>query len=117
MSQGGAQTWRLVRLTGWASRRCGTCGESHEYYTRPTRGGLCQPVLFPPGFVSGGVRGVEVEVFNVAPTDLPGLGEDDSAYREVARRVARTAIRCERCGERFEDLDAYRDHSCELHYR
>ena len=31
-------------------------------------------------------------------------------------RVRRTSIRCEGCGARFEDLEAYRLHRCEMHY-
>ena len=40
-----------------------------------------------------------------------------SRYHEVAERVRQTSIRCEGCGERFADLEAYRVHACEVHYR
>jgi hypothetical protein len=106
----------MLRLTGWAVQPCKHCGETHEYLTRPSRAG-CQPVLFPPGFHAGGAHGVEVDVFSVGPGALTGVEEDDMAYRRLARRVADLAIRCERCGERFTDLDAYADHPCELHFR
>jgi hypothetical protein len=35
----------------------------------------------------------------------------------VAERVRQTSIRCEGCGERFEELEAYRAHPCEVRYR
>ena len=110
-------TWRMLRLTNWLSQRCQHCGERHEYLTRQGRARSCQPVIFPPGFVAGHAQGVEVEDFNVGPLPLPGTEDDDRAYQVVARRVAESAIRCERCGERFTDLGAYADHPCDLHYR
>jgi ribosomal protein L37E len=109
----GAHTWRLVRLTGWATAPpCRHCGRTHEYFVRPKHGGACQPVLFPPGFASAGLGGVEVEVFSVAPDDLAGSAQEEAAYRRLARQVAERGIRCERCGERFEELDRYAGHHC-----
>ena len=40
-----------------------------------------------------------------------------SRYQQLAERVRRTSIRCEGCGARFEDLEAYRVHPCEVRYR
>ncbi|MDP9373387.1 MAG: hypothetical protein M3Q65_13225, partial [Chloroflexota bacterium] len=40
-----------------------------------------------------------------------------TAYQQVAERVRETSIRCEGCGERFEDLETYRLHACEVRYR
>ena len=70
-------TWRMLRLTGQAVTRCMHCGVAHEYLTRRSRQGICQPVIFPPGFVPGGAQGVEVEVFNAGLIPLPGTGGDE----------------------------------------
>lgn len=102
----GAQTWRMLRLTRWATQPCKYCGQEHEYLARPTRGQTCQPVIFPPGMHAGGAQGVEGEVFNVGPMELPGMEDHDTAYQLVSRRVAEMAIRCERCGAHFTDLGA-----------
>ena len=110
---GGAQTWRMVRLTGRAATTpCNHCGAVHEYLVRPKHGGDCQPVLLPPGFVSTGLSGVEVAVFSVSPDELDGFGQEETAYARLARQVAARGIRCERCGARFEDLDRYAAHTC-----
>ena len=39
-----------------------------------------------------------------------------SRYHQVAERVRHTSLRCEGCGERFEELEAYRVHRCEMRY-
>ena len=107
------QTWRLLRLGGWAATRpCQHCGLVHEYVSRPGRGSACQPVLLPPGVANPGLGGVAVEAFLADPTFLPDLDQDEAAYRRLARRVAERGIRCERCGARFEDLDRYAAHQC-----
>ena len=47
----------------------------------------------------------------------PAAQEARSRYQQVAERVRRTSIRSEGCGARFEDLEAYRVHPCEVRYR
>ena len=107
------QTWRLVRLGGRAATQPGVhCGMAHEYLARPQRGGICQPVLFPPGATSAGQRGDKVEAFSFGSDELSGAQWEAVAYRRLARQVAARGIRCERCGARFEDLDRYVAHQC-----
>ncbi len=111
------QTWRLVRLHE-PYRPCAYCGEEHEYLTRrPTRGPLCQPLLFPPGISFATSKGVEVDVAIEGLETDRGETEEAARYRALARRVTEGAIRCERCGNRFDALDAYLMHACEIHYR
>ena len=111
------RTWRLLHLTKLSYLPCAACGQVHRYLTRVSTVGDCMPVLFPPGMPAPGNVGVEVELFLLGPVeDEPSPGEP-SRYHEVAARVHRTSIRCERCGERFTDLEAYRVHACEVHYR
>ena len=84
---------------------------------RLTAVGDCLPVLFPPGVAAPRNVGVEVELQLAGPTERPAVSPERSRYHEVAERVRRTSIRCEGCGARFEDLEAYRVHRCEMHYR
>jgi hypothetical protein len=112
------QTWRLLRLSKTSYLPCAACGRVHHYLTRVSTVGDCMPVLFPPGMPAPGNVGVEVELFLLGPVedDAPSPGER-SHYYEVAERVRRSSVRCEGCGERFTDLEAYRVHACEVHYR
>ncbi len=48
------------------------------------------------------------------PPPIPG---EQSHDQQVAERVRATSIRCEGCGARFEELEAYRVYRCEAHYR
>jgi hypothetical protein len=79
--------------------------------------GDCLPVLFPPGTTTPGTVGVEVELFLVGPAEDDAAPGEGSRYLQVAERVRRASIRCEGCGERFADLEAYRMHACEVVYR
>jgi hypothetical protein len=111
------RTWRLLHLIRVVGLPCAACGQVHRYLTRVSTVGDCLPVLFPPGMPAPGNVGVEVELFLVGPVeDDDGPGEG-SHYQEVAERVRRSSIRCEGCGERFTDLEAYRVHACEVRYR
>ncbi len=110
-------TWRLLELFHASTRPCPTCGQIHRYLMRTTPIGDCVPVLFPPGVPAPRNIGVEVELHLAAPADRPPGPSERSRYHEVAERVRRTSIRCEGCGERFEDLEAYRVHPCEVRYR
>jgi ribosomal protein S14 len=113
----GSQTWRMLRLPAGAAQPCGHCGQVHEYLRRPAHGGLCRPVVFPPGYDPGGRPGVEVEVFPAGPLLSSAAPRRETPYELIARRVAAHAIRCEHCGERFTDLGAYAEHPCEIRYR
>ncbi len=84
---------------------------------RMTPIGDCLPVLFPPGMPAPRHVGVEVELQLAGPVDRPAVSPERSRYQEVAERVRRTSIRCEGCGERFEELEAYRVHPCAVHDR
>jgi hypothetical protein len=111
------RTWRLLRLSKASFLPCAACGQVHRYLTRVSTVGDCMLVLFPPGMPAPGNVGVEVELFLIGPTDdVPSPGEP-SRYHEVAERVHRSSIRCEGCGERFADLEAYRVHACKVRYR
>ena len=84
---------------------------------RTTVLGDCTPVLFPPGFPIPFNVGIAVDVHLAGPAEhAPDQGER-SRYQQVAERVRQTSIRCEGCGERFEELEAYRVHACEVRYR
>ena len=96
---------------------CPACGQTHRYLMIRNRVGDCLPVLFPPGIPALLNAGVEVELHLVGPTDHPAVSSERSRYQQVAERVRTTSIRCEGCGARFEDLEAYRVHECEMHYR
>ena len=116
-SRNAPPTWRLLRLSWAAGRHCATCGHRHEFLVRATLAGPCRPVLFPPGIAAPRGVGDEVETFVSGLDPTTTAGAEDPRYEEAARRVREAAIRCERCGERFEDLDVYRRHPCELRYR
>ena len=54
------------------------------------------------------------------PSSAARAGERSArgqVHREVAARVRRTAIRCEGCGARCEELEDYRVHPCAVRYR
>jgi len=110
------QTWRLLHLSRTSGLPCAACGQVHRYLTRMTTLGDCMPVLFPPGMPAPGNVGDEVELFLVGPVEEDTPGEP-SRYHQVAERVRKSSIRCEGCGERFADLEAYRVHACEVRYR
>ena len=84
---------------------------------RTTALGACTSVLFPPGFPVPYNLGMEVELHLAGPADQTPVPSEQSRYQQMAERVRRTSIRCEGCGERFEDLEAYRVHACEVVYR
>ena len=84
---------------------------------RPTVLGGCLPVLFPPGIPVPYNIGVEVDLHLAGPAEHASSPEEPSRYHEVAERVRRSSIRCEGCGERFEELEAYRVHACAVVYR
>ncbi len=110
-------TWRLLELLPPAARPCPACGEVHRYLMRMTSIGDCMPVLFPPGVPVPPNVGVEVELHLAGPAEHPAVAPERSRYHKVAERVRHTSIRCEGCGARFEDLEAYRLHPCVVHYR
>ena len=111
------QTWRLLHLTKLSYLPCAACGQVHRYLTRVSTAGDCMPVLFPPGVGTPGNIGLEVEACLAGADDDVASPGERSRYHEVAERVRQTSIRCERCGERFADLEAYRVHACEVQYR
>jgi ribosomal protein S27AE len=111
----GPQTWRLFAFER-PGRPCPNCGDSHAYLTHPVIAGMCSLLLFPPGTPGPTMRGHEVEATLAGTLEL-GVMEDALAYGEVAARVQEDTIRCERCGERFDDLEVYRQHACEVRYR
>ncbi len=110
-------TWRLLALLTPSGRPCAACGQVHRYLMRMTPVGDCMPVLFPPSCPVPHNIGVEVELHLAAPADRPPGPSEGSRYHQVAERVRRTSIRCEGCGERFEELEAFRAHPCAVHYR
>jgi hypothetical protein len=57
-----------------------------------------------------------VELALIEPV-VQAATEELLAYSQLAARVREDAIRCERCGERFADLEVYRQHACEVRYR
>jgi hypothetical protein len=111
------QTWRLLALRRKTGLPCAACGQVHHYLTRVSTVGDCLPVLFPPGMPTPGTIGVEVELYLAGPADDSAAPGEQSRYHQVAERVRTTSIRCEGCGERFADLEAYRVHACEVVYR
>ena len=110
-------TWRLVELLHASTRPCPVCGEVHRYLMRKTIIGDCVPVLFPPGIAAPSTVGLEVDLHLAGPGQYTRHREEPSRYHEVAERVRRSSIRCEGCGERFEELEAYRVHGCTVRYR
>ena len=110
-------TWRLLELFHAATRPCPASGQIHRYLMRTTPIGDCVPVLFPPGVPVPRSVGIEIDVHLAGPAEhAPEQGER-SRYQQVAERVRHTSIRCGGCGERFEELEAYRVHACEVRYR
>ena len=110
-------TWRLLELLPPAARPCPACGQVHRYLMRMTAVGDCMPVLFPPGVPAPRNIGVEIDAHLAEPTERTTAQDARSRYQQVAERVRHTSIRCEGCGARFEDLEAYRVHHCEVRYR
>ena len=111
------RTWRLLHLSRASAVPCPACGQVHHYLVRVSVVGDCTPVLFPPGLPVPRHLGVEVDLYLAGPTDDAASPGEGSRYHEVAERVRTTSIRCEGCGERFADLEAYRVHACEVRYR
>ena len=110
-------TWRLLELFHASTRPCPTCGQIHRYLMRPTVLGDCTLVLFPPGVPVPKNIGLEIDAHLAEPTERTAAADARSRYQQVAERVRRTSIRCEDCGERFEELEAYRVHPCAVRYR
>ena len=110
-------TWRLLELLTTSGLPCAGCGQIHRYLMRMAPIGNCMPVLFPPGVPAPINMGLEVAVHLAAPVDQAPAPSERSRYQQVAERVCQTSIRCEGCGARFEDLEAYRVHPCEVVYR
>ena len=84
---------------------------------RVTAVGDCMPVLFPPGVPAPSNIGVEIDAHLAGPTERSAAHDARSRYQQVAERVRQTSIRCEGCGERFEELESYRVHDCAVVYR
>ncbi|MBD0321246.1 MAG: hypothetical protein ICV87_12975 [Gemmatimonadetes bacterium] len=61
--------------------------------------------------------GLEIDAYLAEPVERSAASDARSRYHQVAERVRQTSIRCEGCGERFEELEAYRVHACEVRYR
>ena len=110
-------TWRLLELLRPSTSPCPACGEVHRYLMRMTAIGDCMPVLFPPDVPVPTNIGVEIDAHLAGPTERSSAHEARSHYQQVAERVRQTSIRCEGCGERFEELEAYRVHACAVIYR
>jgi hypothetical protein len=110
-------TWRLVEPFHASARPCPTCGRTHRYLMWTTLVGDCMPILFPPGFPAPFNVGVEVDLHLAAPVDHAPAPSERSRYQQVAERARQTSIRCEACGERFEELEEYRVHECAVVYR
>ena len=110
-------TWRLLELLAPSGLPCAGCGQVHRSLMRMTSIGDCMPVLFPPGVPAPRNVGVEVALHLAGPTERPAVSPERSRYHEVAERVRATSIRCEGCGERFEELEDYRVHDCAVVYR
>ena len=111
------QTWRLLELFHASAHPCAACGQVPRYLMQLAAVGDCLPVLFPPGVPVPGSIGMEVEVHLAGSVDRSSAHDARSRYREIAVRVRQTSIRCEGCGERFEELEVYRVHACEVRYR
>ena len=95
-------TWRLLELLPPAARPCPACGQVHRYLLRLTAVGACM---------------VEIDAHLAEPTERAATQDARSRYEQVAERVRRTSLRCEGCGARFEELEVYRVHPCQVHYR
>ena len=110
-------TWRLLEVFNPTLKRCPNCHQPHRFLMRMNPLGECLPMLFPPGVAAPITHGDEVELWVAGPPDRTLQREQRTAYEQVAERVKATTIRCEGCGERFEYLEAYRLHPCEVPYR
>ena len=110
-------TWRLLELFRASTLPCPACGRLHQYLMARTSVGTCVPVLFPPGCPAPAKLGMEVELYLAGLVDQTPVPSERSRYHEVADRVRQTSIRCEGCGERFEELEAYRVHACAVVHR
>jgi len=75
------------------------------------------PVIFPPGVPAPFNSGLEIDAHLAEPVERSAASDARSRYHQVAARVRDTSIRCEGCGERFEELEAYRVHDCAVVYR
>jgi hypothetical protein len=84
---------------------------------RLTAVGDCLPMLFPPGVPTPRNIGVEIDAHLAEPAERSSAHDARSRYQQVAERVRHTSIRCEGCGERFEELEIYRVHVCAVVYR
>src|SRR4051794_9485048 len=109
-AKNGPPTWRLFALDH-LPLPCLNCGDLHAYISAPVNPGRCRPVLFPPGVPTPPFRGQVLELALTEPTEASAT-EELLAYSHLEARVREDAIRCERCGERFEDLEVYRLHAC-----
>ena len=96
---------------------CAGWGQVHRHLMRMTPVGDCMPVLFPPGVAAPHNIGVEIDAHLAEPRERAAAQDPQSRYEQLAERVRRTSIRCEGCGERFEDLEAYRVHPCVVRCR
>src|SRR3712207_6545788 len=110
-------TWRLVELFLPSTHPCSTCGQIHRYLMSTSVHGACMPVIFPPGVPAPFNSGLEIDAHLAEPVERSLASDARSRYHQVAERVRTSSIRCEGCGERFEDLEAYRVHPCEVRYR
>jgi len=110
-------TWRLLELFTPSARPCPACGEVHRYLMRMTAVGDCLPALFPPGVPAPKNVGVEIDAHLAKPAERAAAHEVGSRYQQVAERVRMISVRCEGCGERFEELEDYRVHDCAVVYR
>ena len=103
---------------------CRRCGDRHRYLTFNAPN--CPPIVFPamagdplrqrrllhayPGGRWPGTFRMTVTAGNVEQPE-------DSLLARLTERVAAGAIRCEACGEVFEELARYADHECGVRYR
>jgi predicted RNA-binding Zn-ribbon protein involved in translation (DUF1610 family) len=110
-------TWRLLELFHASAHLCPACGQVHRSLMRLTALGDCLPVLLPPGVPAPRNIGVEIDAHLAEPTERATAQDARSCYQQVAERVRRTSIRCEGCGARCAELEAYRVHPCEVRYR
>ncbi len=106
-----------MELLHASTRPCPVCGEAHRYLMRKTIIGDCVPVLFPPGVAAPSTVVIDIELHLAGAGEYTRRREEPSRYHEVAERVRQASIRCEGCGERFEELEAYRVHDCAVVYR
>ena len=110
-------TWRLLELLNPSSTPCPACRQVHRYLMKMTAVGDCMPILFPPGVPVPLHVGVEIDAHLAEPVERSAASDARSRYHQVAERVRATSIRREGCGERCEELEAYRVHDCAVVYR